>query len=42
MRGQPRDLLVVEKDRARWTAEGRKRDDAKEEEAMAEAFRPKR
>jgi len=36
------DADVVEKDRARWTAEARKRDDAKEEEAMAEAFRPKR
>jgi hypothetical protein len=36
------DADVVEKDRARWTAEARKRDEAKEEEAMAEAFRPKR
>lgn len=36
------DADVVEKDRARWTAEGRKRAEAKEEEAMAEAFRPKR
>jgi len=33
---------VVDKDRARWTAEGRKRQEAKEEEAMAEAFRPRR
>jgi hypothetical protein len=36
------DADVVEKDRARWTAEARKREDAKEEEAMAEAFRSKR
>jgi hypothetical protein len=36
------DADVVEKDRARWTAEERKRADAKEEEAMAEAFRPRR
>ena len=33
---------VVEKDRARWTAEARKRADANDEEAMAEAFRPAR
>ena len=36
------DAEVVEKDRARWTAEARKRALAKEEEAMAEAFRTKR
>jgi hypothetical protein len=36
------DADVVEKDRSRWTAEERKRADAKEEEAMAEAFRPRR
>jgi hypothetical protein len=36
------DAGVVEKDRARWSAEGRRREDAKEEEAMAEAFRPRR
>jgi hypothetical protein len=33
---------VVDKDRARWTAEGRKGEEAREEEAMAEAFRPRR
>jgi hypothetical protein len=36
------DADVVDKDRARWTAAERKREDAKEEEAMAEAFRPRR
>jgi hypothetical protein len=36
------DADVVEKDRARWTAGERKAADAKEEEAMAEAFRPRR
>jgi colicin import membrane protein len=48
--GQSRDELarrradadVVAKDRARWEAGQRKRADAREEEAMAEAFRPKR
>jgi hypothetical protein len=33
------DADVVEKDRARWTAQAQKRADAKEEEAAAEAFR---
>jgi hypothetical protein len=36
------DAEVVAKDRARWEAAQRKRADAKEEESMAEAFRPKR
>jgi hypothetical protein len=36
------DADVVAKDRARWETGQRKRADAKEEEAMAEAFRPKR
>jgi hypothetical protein len=36
------DADVVAKDRARWETVQRKRDDAKEEEAMAEAFRTKR
>ncbi|HEX8792820.1 MAG TPA: hypothetical protein VF765_17865 [Polyangiaceae bacterium] len=36
------DADVVAKDRARWEAGQRKRADAKEEEAMAEAFRLKR
>ncbi len=36
------DSDVVDKDRARWEAEGRKREEAKEEEAMNEAFRPRR
>jgi hypothetical protein len=36
------DADVVAKDRARWETVQRKRADAKEEEAMAEAFRPKR
>jgi hypothetical protein len=36
------DADVVDKDRARWTDAERKRADAKEEEAMAEAFRPRR
>lgn len=36
------DADVVAKDRARWETAQRKRADAKEEEAMAEAFRPKR
>jgi ParB family chromosome partitioning protein len=36
------DADVVDRDRARWTAVERKRADAKEEEAMAEAFRPRR
>jgi len=36
------DADVVDKDRARWTAAERKRADAKEEEAMTEAFRPRR
>jgi hypothetical protein len=35
------DADVVDKDRVRWTTEARKRQDAKEEEAMAEAFRHK-
>jgi hypothetical protein len=39
--GRKADAEVVENDRERWTAEGRKRDEAKEEEAMAEAFRPR-
>jgi hypothetical protein len=36
------DADVVAKDRARWEAVQQKRADAKEEQAMAEAFRPKR
>jgi hypothetical protein len=36
------DADVVAKDRARWEAVHQKRADAKEEESMAEAFRPKR
>jgi len=36
------DADVVAKDRARWEALQQRRADAKEEEAMAEAFRPKR
>ncbi len=36
------DADVVDRDRARWTDAERKRADAKEEEAMAEAFRPRR
>jgi hypothetical protein len=36
------DADVVEKDRERWAAGRRKQLEAKEEEAMAEAFRPKR
>jgi hypothetical protein len=36
------DADVVAKDRARWDAVQRKRAEAKEEEAMAEAFCPKR
>lgn len=36
------DADVVAKDRARWETAQRKRADAREEEAMAEAFRPKR
>jgi len=36
------DADVVAKDRARWDTTQRKRADAKEEESMAEAFRPKR
>ncbi len=36
------DADVVDKDRARWTAAERKRAEAKEEEAMTEAFRPRR
>jgi len=36
------DADVVAKDRARWEAVQQKRADAKEEESMAEAFRPKR
>lgn len=35
------DADVVAKDRARWEAAQRKQSDAREEEAMAEAFRPK-
>jgi len=36
------DADVVAKDRARWEAVQQKRAEAKEEESMAEAFRPKR